>query len=212
LKECLGSLKPARLAEESGIPPSTISRILSGDRKPTAEVIESIAPVLGIEPAQLVKDTDAEERYVKSGDFVKRAMYEAVVRTLTEYEGRINDLEGQLRLANERAAKDQTELGKLHMELSRVTHEYERVRDDHRLLLASSRDDRAALTRAITEIASLQAKLNILGEELGSTKQSARVAAILAGVAAFSGVVTVASLLKKDTPDPTTDEEDNDDE
>jgi chromosome segregation ATPase len=136
-------------------------------------------------------------------------MYDAVVRTLAEYEARINDLEGQLGLANQGRLKDQAELGRLHQELARVNYDCERARDDNRLLQASNRDYRGALTRAVTEIANLQAKLKILGEELGSTKQSSRTAAILAGVAAFTGVVTLASLLNNggDGTDSTTDGE-----
>src|SRR5690349_6176045 len=121
-------------------------------------------------------------------------MYDAVVGTLAEYEARINDVEARLLLSEQGRLKDQGELGKLHQALSRAEHDCERAKDDNRLLHASNREYRADLTRAVTEIANLQAKLKILGEELGSTKHSSRVAAILAGVAAFTGVVTLASL------------------
>jgi transcriptional regulator with XRE-family HTH domain len=218
LKATLGALVPPRkqnwLAEQSGIAPSTISRILAGDRNPTPEVIESLAPVLGMEPHQLVRGTDAEEAYVKSGEFVKRSMYDAVVGKLAEYEARNNDLTAKLHVANEARAKNQTELGGLHQELARVSHDCERVREDNRLLRDSNRDYRGALTRAVTQIANLQAKLKILGEELGTTKQSSRTAAILAGVAAFTGVVTLASLLHNDgdASDESTNGEDEHDE
>jgi hypothetical protein len=176
----------------------TISRILRGDRNATPDVIESVAPVLGLEPRHLVKGTDAEERYAQSGELVKRSMYDAVVGTLADYETRINDLESKLRVTSEARAKDQTELSNVHQALARAEQDRDRAKDDNVRLLESNREYRAGLTRAVTEIANLQAKLQMLGEELGTTKKSSRAAAILAGVAAFSGVVTLASLLNRD--------------
>jgi transcriptional regulator with XRE-family HTH domain len=40
---------PAWLAEKAGVPRSTITRILRGERNPTPETLHEIAPVLGVE-------------------------------------------------------------------------------------------------------------------------------------------------------------------
>jgi transcriptional regulator with XRE-family HTH domain len=203
LRACLGALEPPRnqnwLAEQSGIPPSTISRILKGDRNATPEVIESLAPVLGMDPAYLVKGTDAEDRYVKSNDLVNRSMYDAVVGTLAEYEARVNDLEGKLRVLGEARAKDHEELSRVHQALARAESDRDEVREENRRLTASNQDYRAGLSRAVKVIANLQADLKMLGDELATTKKSSRAAAILAGVAAFSGVVTLATYLNNNS-------------
>jgi transcriptional regulator with XRE-family HTH domain len=216
LLDLLERVQPPRtqawLAAKSGIPASTISRMLKGDRNPTPDVIESLAPVLGVEPLLLVAGTDAESRFKDSGDWIRKGNYEAAVRKLVEYETRLNDADIQARTATDaherecsRRADLERQLSQAHLDLDRRRWDIEDLRDQDRRLQDQGRQLRSdlrryqeGLYRAVTEVASLRAGMSSLAEELSSTKKSSRASTILAGVAAFTGVVTVAHFLVKD--------------
>lgn len=216
LQQVLEGVLPPRtqawLAEESGIPASTISRLLRGERQPTPTVVESLAPVLGLEPALLVKGTDAEVRFQESGDWIRRANYEAAVRRLAEADLRANELEGRLKVAidtldrtkealeKESRARCERErqLGDAHLQLERATRDLAEMRDQNGQLRGDLRRHQTALTAAVAEVATLRAKMSELADLLSKTTTSSRASAILAGVAAFTGAVTVAHFLSQD--------------
>jgi transcriptional regulator with XRE-family HTH domain len=209
LQSLLDGLQPVRtqtwLSEESGVPASTISRLLKGDRNPTPAVIESLAPVLGVEPSFLVQGTDAETRFQESGEWIKKANYEAVVRKLSEYEARMNDMSTELRIAREGIARESAarkdlegQRSKYHLQLDWARRDLEEAKEQNRQSREDLKRHREGLKGAVAEIASLRAKLKELADELASTSKSGRATAILSGVAAFTGVLTVAHFLTQD--------------
>src|SRR5258708_7428468 len=85
------------LADRVGLPRSTITRVLNGERNPTPETLQEIAPVLGVTLAQLVAGTDAAERVEEAQNLVARKDYEAAVRQVIEYERKANDFSVRVR-------------------------------------------------------------------------------------------------------------------
>lgn len=192
----------AWLAERANLERSTVSRLIRGDRNPTIETLQHLAAVLSVDIKDLIAGTDAEGKLEQAIDLVRRQDYEAAVQKLVEQEGRVKDLELELRAA--RSAHDQERGARVKVteELSRVQFRLETTEQD--LVAERSRTKelseelqrhRLALQKAVGEVSSLRSQLKDLAEEVKGTASSSRTAAILAGVAAAAGVVTAASYL-----------------
>jgi len=197
LIQCIEALRPPRtqawVAEETGIPTSSISRLISGTRNPTPAVIESLAPVLGLEPGQLVAGTDAEARYLHSGDFVKKEIYEAAAQQLAVDQFQIAELQEQLAAFPSVSSK----LGETLRELDLVRRDASELRTDNKQLRSDMQRYRHALEQAVAAYSTLQGQLKTLADELSDTRKSSRASAILAAVGAFTGAVTVTHFLAK---------------
>lgn len=192
----------AWLAERANLERSTISRLIRGDRNPTIETVQHLAAVLSIDIKDLVEGTDAEGRLGQTTDLVRRQDYDAAVQKLVEQEGRVKDLEFELRTARSAHEQERGARIKVTEDLSRVQFRLETTEQD----LAAERSrtkelsedlhqHRLALQKAVGEVSSLRGQLKDLAEEVQGTATSSRTAAILAGVAAAAGVVTAASYL-----------------
>lgn len=197
LQERLDEFQPPRsqtwLAEEAGISTSFLSRLIRGDRNPTPAVIESLAPVLGIEPMHLVSGTDAEGRYLQSGELVKKEIYEAAARQLAANQVLIADLQERVKdlpLAH-------AQLGQTLRDLDLLRRDADDLRSDNKQLRQDLQKYRSALEQAVAEYSALQGQLKTLADELAGTKKSSRASAILAAVGAFTGAVTMTHFLNK---------------
>lgn len=84
------------LATTGGLSPSIVSRVLRGERNATPDVITTIARTIGVEPAHLVKGTDAEGRLAESAEWMRRSELVTVTHNLAQYEARLNDAESRL--------------------------------------------------------------------------------------------------------------------
>lgn len=217
LKDLLAEVNQSQawLAKQAGVDSSVISRVMRGERGATPEVIISVAGVFGMDPAILVKGTDAESRFTESGEWVPKHAFVSLAQNLGAYEARLNESAEQLRTAKEMIARERTrrheleaELSSAHFALQRSNDDLEDTRAHNNSLQSELRAHRHGLARAVAEVTSLKAQLNALATELSSTKQSARTSTILAGVAAAAGVVTAAHFLMQD--DDTGDDEDED--
>ena len=198
LQECLEALQRTQvwLADEAGISTSVISRIMNGERSPTPAVIESLAPALGVEPLQLVFETDAESRYRASGELVRKEIYEAAARQVAEDQVLIAELERRLQSLSDAHA----ELGRTHHELDRARRDVDELKTENKELKADVQRYRSGLSRAVAEYSTLQGQLKTLADELANTKKTSRASAILGAVGAFTGVITVAHFLSRDEP------------
>ncbi len=206
LHTLLEGLQPPRsqawLAEITGLERSTISRLIKGERNPTQDTVQCLAPVLGMSIKELIQGTDAEARLQEASQLVRREDYEAVVQKLVEYEGRLNELEMKVRA--ERNAREQDEqrrkqaeqdllVARRQVELEQRSLDEVTATNTH--LRTELSRYRAALHKAVAEISSQRAALEKMAEELKAVSKSNRTTNILAGIAAFTGVVTAASFL-----------------
>lgn len=199
------------LAERSGVERSTISRLIRENRNPTTKTLECIAPVLGIEIKVLVTGTDAEDQLTENTDMIRRQDYIAAVQKMVEYESRLKDLEIDLRVSRQLHDKEQE--ARRHAE--RLLDQKEQKLDEERTrndeLLKELDRYRRALQVAVADVSSLRAQVKDLGREVKSASSSSRTAAILAGIAALAGAVTVATYLS-DQDDRQSDHENQRDE
>lgn len=209
LASLLKQLEPKRsqawLAERTGLDRSLVSRLLRDERVPTADALQCLAPALGVDVADLVRGTDAELRLHQVTQTVRRSDYEAVVQKLAEYEGHDGELRARVRTLEEALTREedsrtnaQHAASEAHMLREHAERDLRHARETARRLELDLRRHRDALARAATEVAALRTRFRELQAELGSTAKSARTTAILAGVAAFTGVVTVAHFLGAD--------------
>lgn len=211
LSQVLESLQPPRnqawLAEMAQLERSTISRLVRGERSPTLDTVQAIAPFLGMTVEELLRGTDAEVRIMEEAETVRsdwgvrREDYDAVVQKLVDYEGRLHDLERKARAAQDAQAQEEQkrkmvvmELQEKKLHLERLEWEMSHKEEQVRALEAELQRYREALHKAVAEVSSLRANLKILAEEVKSNTRSSRTAAILAG-AALVGVVTAATYL-----------------
>lgn len=206
----------AWLAEQAGVPSSTVSRVLSGTRPATVEVIVSMVTTLGHDPWLFVQGTDAEARLAETAEWVRRADFVAMTSKLGAYEARINEVEEQLATTRgnlgretERRRTREQELGEADLRCTRLTADLEDARATNHAQAAELRRHRQALSRAVAEIAGLHAQMRTLAGELKRTKQTTRVAAILAGVAALTGVVSASQYLRRDDDDESAESDDD---
>lgn len=209
LRDLLAGIRPPRsqgwLATESGVPTSTISRIFSGDRQPTAEVLECLAPVLGVDVAILVQGTDAEERFAESKAWIRRKTYDDAVRKLGEYEVRANDLERQVEVHKTTADRERVQRTQAQRDLLAVQGQLEiaqraltETRRLHAVAEAELKRYKDGFRQAYAEVVLLRKRLKELADALRATQRTTTTAAVLAGIAALTGAVTVAHYLTAD--------------
>lgn len=194
---------PAWLAEKVGVSRSTITRILKGERNPTPETLHEIAPVLGVDVAQLVAGTDAAARVKEAQDIVSRRDYEAAVHQVVEFERRANDLAARVRELTERCEQEHGRARRLSEQLeeserkcSVLEADRDRARREALHHEQDARRYREGLEKAVADVVALREQVRELGAAVESGRTTTRVAAILAGVAA---AVSVASYLGGDT-------------
>ncbi len=191
----------AWLAARSGVDRSLISRIIQGKREPTSETLHCLASVLGMAAPELVLGTDAESRLLDD-TVVRRADYEEAVRSFIELESKNRESEARVRSLAETLEAERKALKLAHREASDAAERAERA-EARSAELTSEKEKQAgelrryhdALARAVTEISLLKKRFEDLQKELGDAKQSSRTASIFAGVAALTGVATIAHFL-----------------
>jgi transcriptional regulator with XRE-family HTH domain len=213
LQDLLNEARPPRtqawLAEKAGVERSTVSRLLKGERHPTFDTLKYLAPVLGISVDELVRGTDAQEKIEDASQFIHRAAYDAAVSKLAEYEGRLNDAQSKLRDAelavshaealrkkeNDAFVGMRGQAERLSIALDGAEQQKAQLEERNHQLKDELERYRGALYKAVGQISVLQAKLTQMAEELKATNESSRTAALFAGIAALTGVVTAASFL-----------------
>lgn len=190
---------PSWLADMVGVSRSTVTRILNGERNPTPDTLNELAPVLGVELAQLVAGTDAADRVREAQNLVSRRDYEDAVKQIIEFERQASTLKAQLRELTDRDRKSEERVGQLAKELNearRVCSVRELERDQARTEAARFEHQAnrylEGLGQAVSDVAQLRAKVRELSEQVQAGHRTGRVGAILAGVAA---AVSVASYL-----------------
>lgn len=206
----------AWLAERSGVDRSLISRLVRNERPPTLDTLQALAPALEIDVAELVAGTDAEPRLSGGADHVRRSDYEAAVGKLIEYEAKTRDLHGQVRsltenLESERRLRRLAEDGATTAErdLERSTMELKALKgqcDTHKAEVARYQ---VALQRALAQFSALKTRVEELQRELGQTKATGKLGAILSGIAAAAGVASLAFFFGGDADSSADDEPDN---
>jgi len=209
-------LSQAQLAERANVDRSTISRLIKGERTPAVETLQSLAAVFKLDIGQLVQGTDAAAKLTESVNMIRRQDYDAVVQKMVEYHDKVNDLERRLRADEEALKKGYGDRSRVGTELCAVQFKLESALRDLEVERQRSveqtqdlRRYRGALQRAVADVSSLRGQLEEVAQELRGATKSSRTTAILAGVAAVAGVVTMATYLMsedakkpKDTEEP----------
>jgi transcriptional regulator with XRE-family HTH domain len=197
-----GDATQAWLADRSGLDRSLVSRLMRGDRMPTAETLLCIAPALEVSITQLVTGTDAEDRLEDASSLVRRSDYEGAVKKVIEYEGVIGDLRVRLGSLEETLGHSERSRRAAEQDRAQATADGDRARTELRGVRARLQQQQAeleryqhALARAVAEFGALQTQLNALKKELGDAKNSSKAAAVLAGIGAVTGVATLAHFL-----------------
>jgi len=201
---------PGWLAEMVGVSRSTITRIVKGERNPTPETLQEIAPVLGLTVAQLASGTDAAERVKEAKDLVARSDYEEAVRQYIEYERTARDVGVQLRDTRAELERQRDATRRVNEQLRVATENLSKVeaeRDEAASTARHHEEDarryQDALKKAVTDVARLHEQVRELGKAVAGSRKTGRIGAILAGVAA---AVSVATYLNSDsqtkTPPP----------
>ncbi len=200
----------AWLAHRSGIDPSLLSRILRNERVPTLETLRALAPALEMDIRELVAGTPAETRLAAGGDHVRRSDYEEAVGKVIEFETKIRDLEASGRsleetLATERKARRHAEEEAKHAqaELERLLAALRELRERWDAQGHELKRYKSALKRALTQFSALKTRVDELQRELGKTRVSSQVGAVLAAVAAVTSVATLAQFLGDEDEAPT---------
>ncbi len=198
IQSLLGQLgqTPSWLADNAGLERSTITRVLKGDRNPTAETLSEIAPVLGVSLEELAAGTDAAQRVQDAQNLVSREHYEAAVRQVIEFERKAADLSTRLREADEAARIERERRKDLAAQLERQQQDLEEARTRALIHEQEAHRYRVALERAVADVARLQTQVRELGALVDDGRKTGKVAAILAGVAA---VASVAAYLASDS-------------
>jgi transcriptional regulator with XRE-family HTH domain len=186
----------AWLAERVGVARSTITRILNGERNPTPDTLQEIAPVLGLSVAQLVAGTNAAGRVKESEELIPRSAYESAVHQVIEFERQANELRARVRDLTEELLGEKQQRRQLSQELDHCCEDRDRARREAERREHEARRYREALERAVTDVAQLRAQVSELGAAVEANRRTGRVGAILAGVAA---AVSVASYLNTDS-------------
>jgi transcriptional regulator with XRE-family HTH domain len=194
------------LAERTGVDRSLISRVMRGERLPTPETIQSLAPALGVDAKDLVAGTNAEVRLQEGGDSVRRSDYEGAISKIIEYEGTIRDLEMRVGTLSDTLVKEEKARKSADSTAAESRAEAERATSNLRELQARHEAQRLelgrfqqALARAVSEFSALKKQVTDLQKELAATKQSSKTAALLAGVGAVTSIATLAHFLGNDT-------------
>lgn len=200
IRQLLSQLKQNQvwLADQAGIDSSVLSRLMKGNRQPTVEHVDALAPVFGLTADLLVAGTNAEARIAAASQYVPRKHYEAAHRQLVDYEQQKNDLEARLRRAEEELHQEKARTLKVQRELTeqlgRSHHELERAKSDLDEGREQLRHYGVALQQAASDVSVLKAKLTQVQSAVNEGANASRIAAALAGVAAV-GAVTAAAYL-----------------
>lgn len=181
---------PAWLAEKAGVERSTVTRIIKGDRNPTAETLSNLAPILGLTLDALVVGTDAAARVADAANLVSRAHFEDAVQQVITYERKANDLEDQARRLRDALEQEQAHRASAEAKLEQAQKAAEEARR------MAGRHEQAALRyqrafeQAVADVGRLQTQVAELGQAVDRGRQTGRIAAILAGTAAIASVAT----------------------
>jgi transcriptional regulator with XRE-family HTH domain len=197
----------AWLARVSGLEPSTISRLLRDkERLPARETLEALAPALGTTVEVLVEGTTAAERLRSGPEFVSAEQFQHAVTTMLAFERRTNDAEAHLRDARqalnaelERTRAARADNDRLRSDLEDARANIRALEQERDNLKSALEDHRKALEKAVFDICQLQAHVGELKKLAEASKTSATTGALLAGIAAITGLATVAHYLSEDT-------------
>ena len=189
----------AWLVAHSKLTSSVVSRLVRGDRLPTAEHVAAMAPLFGMSAAQLVADTDAESRVAEASQYVTRAHFESVHRQLVDAEEEVQRT--SLEVARMEKAKFLLldDVRAHERELSAKIADLEAQLQDSQAQRAEwqrkSKQSVAALCEAVTDVAVLSAKLAEV-QIAAEAGDAARLQAALAGSASIGNRTAVEYLEK----------------
>lgn len=195
----------AWLADTSNLDRSLVSRLIKGDRLPTSEALRSLAPVLEVDVTDLVLGTDAEDRLAEATNYVRRSDHEEALATIIDFEHRNRELSARVRsltdtLNDEQLARDRAE--KLAAESGALRAQIDVLKADVETKAMEVSRYQAALARAIAEFGTLRQQLGEVQAELGHSKASTHLTTVLAGIAAATGVASLAHFLRDETDQP----------
>ena len=168
------------LAKRSGVDSSLISRIMAGDRPPTLDTLQALAPALEMDLAKLVAGTDAESRLAAGPDHVRVSDYQEAVGKVIEYETKIRDIESRGRALQGSVEKEELARRKAESLVDGLRDNLDQSGEKLRaaLVMVEQQNETignltTALQRAISEFSSLKTRVDALQTELGRTNQSA---------------------------------------
>lgn len=219
LKErmALAKLTQAELAKRSGVAPSLLSRIASGSRAPSADVLKWLAPVFGVSVAELVQGTDAEDRLAQIIERAPSTDYEAAIAKLIEFERRATEAEVRVEqcratLGEERqSGRDARAKADAADSARRVAEaDLRALRAEHAVRLRELKHAQARLAAVAREYEQLRATVNALRDELASVNKSAKAATLFSSINAAVGVATLATLFGGDADAGEVDADDDD--
>ena len=157
------SRSQAWLVAHSKLTSSVVSRLVRGDRLPTAEHVAAIAPLFGMSAAQMVADTDAESRVAEASQYVTRAHFESVHRQLVDAESEIEQMEHKLaglRDDHYQLLRDaQGHERDLNAKIAEVEAQLQHSQGQQAAWQRRSKQSVDALCEAVTDLAVLSAKL-----------------------------------------------------
>ena len=189
----------AWLVAHSKLTSSVVSRLVRGDRLPTAEHVAAMAPLFGMSAAQLVADTDAESRVAEASQYVTRAHFESVHRQLVDAESEIEQMEHKLaglRDDHYQLLRDaQGHERELNAKIAEVEAQLQHSQGQQAAWQRRSKQSVDALCEAVTDVAVLSAKLAEV-QIAAETGDAARLQAALAGSASIGNRTAVEYLEK----------------
>lgn len=226
LLRLLEALQPPRsqkwLAEQSGLSAPTISRYIQGVRNPDVASLESLAPVLGVKPDELVRGTDAEGRLEGQRDWVRRNEFDVALERVVQLEQALGEARDEaatyqrhheLEKRRREAAEEQTApyLKKLQ-ELSAELDVERADRKQARLRCDELKSENAQLRR---QYADAGVQIHRLGEKLDEARaaiekldRTSTLTKALAAAAAAASAFTAFKVMSKDDPEEEEGEED----
>ncbi|MDP2345639.1 MAG: helix-turn-helix transcriptional regulator [Deltaproteobacteria bacterium] len=216
LRRLLEELQPPRtqkwLADASGVSAPTISRLIQGTRSPDTSTIEALAPVLGVDPEQLVLGTDAASRLEISRQWVRRREYDAALERVLAVEARAREadfLAGEL--AVERARRDKAaasaddylrQLQDLQRQLDHELNDNRRRATHIEELKLDNTRARRGLERAVLQIHKLGKNLEQAQAALEQLGKTSTLTKWLAGLAAGAATFSAVKLMTMNPTDP----------
>jgi transcriptional regulator with XRE-family HTH domain len=199
----------AWLSKVSGVEPSTISRLLKGDRLPARETLELLAPALGMSVDELVLGTTAAERARSGPEYVSIDQFREALGKMLDFERRANDAEAsskQLRESHSeeaaRARAASTKVVRLEEQLAEAKTHARALEKDKLTLQGDVRRYQDALEKAVADVSRLNVQIAELKKLATSNQKTTTVTAVLAGIAAVGGIVTAAHYLDPEDVPP----------
>jgi transcriptional regulator with XRE-family HTH domain len=202
-REALGPhATQAWLSDRSGVDRSLISRLERGEREPTVDTLQYLAPVLGVDVEALVAGTDAETRLRNAADVVPREHLMGAVAKMGAYEGTISDLQARNRSQAEALGHEQKARRTAEQAASDARAEADRdgakLRELQERFAAQGEElqqQRTLLAQAMADFSGLQSHMEALKRELAATKSTAKAASIVAAMGAAASFATLAKLV-----------------